>query len=159
MAEVAVHLDRLGNILEDSKGQEKPLRYGRDITLVDVARLESFLMARTARLSKAERGTDERQMARTVRAVLHHLVVTLQQCLPIADGGTQAQPLTRLQIHVSWNALWALVSSWQWHEEYDQKRWRSVKHWDEVQKEEFEKILARESSKSRHREDFESDGR
>ncbi len=57
----------------------------------------------------------------------------------------------RMQVAISWNALWSLVSSWTWHEEYDQERWRSVKYWDENQKEEFEKSLADEFSRSRRR--------
>lgn len=143
--------------MEASEAQRRPLHYGCDITLADVTRLESFLMARTARLAQAERGTDERQVARAVRTTLHHLVVTLQHSLSIPDGGNEAQPLVRLQVDMSWNAMWALVSPWQWHEEYDQQRWRSVKHWDESQKEEFEKRLADEFSKSRRRGAFEDD--
>jgi hypothetical protein len=115
-------------------------------------------MARTARLAQAERGSDERQMARTVRSALHHLVVTLQQSLPFSDRGKEAQPLVRIQVAVSWNALWALVSVWNWHDEYDQERWRSVKYWDENQKEEFEKHLAEEFSRSRRRGVSENDG-
>ncbi|MFI5830809.1 hypothetical protein ACIA6C_26780 [Streptomyces sp. NPDC051578] len=137
--------------MEVPKGQRGSLRYGCDLTIDDVTRLESFLMARTARLAQAERGTDERQMVRAVRTTLHHLVVTLQHSLPFADGGNEAQPLIRLQVDVSWNALWALASPWQWHEEYDQERWRSVKYWNENQKEEFEARLAGEFSKDRRR--------
>ncbi|MFD4134958.1 hypothetical protein [Streptomyces goshikiensis] len=159
MAEVAVHPGRLGKNLKDSEDQRRLLRYGRDITLGDVTRLESFLKARTARLAQAERGTDERQIARAIRTTLHHLVVTLQHSLSFSDGGNEAQPMARLQVHVSWNALWALVSSWQWHGEYDQERWRSVKYWDEGQKEEFENRLANEFSKSRHPNVSGSDGK
>jgi hypothetical protein len=89
-------------------------------------------------------------MARTVRSALHHLVVTLRHSLSFSDRNDEAQPLVRMQVAVSWNALWSLVSSWKWHEEYDQVRWRSVKYWDENQKEEFEKRLADEISRSRH---------
>ncbi|MFE1788995.1 hypothetical protein ACFW7J_11485 [Streptomyces sp. NPDC059525] len=144
--------------MEDSEAQRRLLRYGCDITLGDVTRLESFLMARTARLAQAERGTDERQMARAVRTTLHHLVVTLQHCLSFSDGGSEAQPLVRLQVDVSWNALWALVSPWRWHEEYDQERWRSVKYWNESQKEEFEERLANEFSRNRRRSASEGGG-
>ncbi|MEE1801091.1 hypothetical protein PUR57_20810 [Streptomyces sp. JV176] len=115
-------------------------------------------MARTAGLAQAERGSDERQMARTVRSVLHHLVVTLQTSLPFSDRGNEAQPLVRMRVAVSWNALWALVSSWKWHEEYDLERWRSVKYWDENQKEEFEKCLADEFSRGQCREISGNDG-
>lgn len=55
----------------DSEVERRLLHYGRVLTLGDVARLELFLLARTARLAHAERGTDERQMARAVRTTLH----------------------------------------------------------------------------------------
>ncbi|MEU8842965.1 hypothetical protein AB0D97_28160 [Streptomyces roseus] len=148
----------MGKNLKDSEAQRRLLRYGRDITPVDVTRLESFLKARTARLAQAERGSDERQMARVIRTALRHLVVTLQHSLSFSDAGNESQPLARLQVHVSWNALWALVSSWQWHKEYDQERWRSVNFWDEGQMEEFENRLADEFSKSRRHDDSESAG-
>ncbi|MFE2569842.1 hypothetical protein [Streptomyces mirabilis] len=144
--------------MENAKVEKRPLRYGQDITLGDVERLNSFLMARTERLARAERGSDERHMARAVRSALHHLVVTLQHSLSFADADSEMQPLTHLQIRVSWNALWALVSPWRWHDEYDQERWRSVKHWDEIQEAEFERRLADEFSKSRRRDTSEGDG-
>ncbi|MGW6485605.1 hypothetical protein [Streptomyces sp. NPDC055056] len=144
--------------MEISENERRPLRYGYDITLSDVTRLESFLMARTARLARAERGSDERQMARTVRGALHHLVVTLRYSLPFSDRGAEAQPLVRIRVTVSWNALWALVSVWNWHDEYDQERWRSVKYWDENQKEELEKHLAEAFSRSRRGGVSENDG-
>lgn len=144
--------------LEDSEARRRPLRYGCDINLGDVTRLESFLMARTARLAQAERGSDERQMARTVRSALHHLVVTLQNSLPFSDRSSEAQPLVRTRVAVSWNALWALVSPWNWHEDYDRERWISVKYWDEDEKEEFERRLADESSRNRRRGVLGNDG-
>ncbi|MEV7833473.1 hypothetical protein AB0P12_23040 [Streptomyces subrutilus] len=144
--------------MKDSEAQRRLLHYGRDITLEDVTRLEAFLKGRTARLAQAERGTDERQMARAIRTTLHHLVATLQHSLSFSNVGNEAQPLARLRVHMSWNALWALVSSWQWHEEYDQERWRSVKYWDEGQKEEFENRLADEFSKIRRQGASEGDG-
>lgn len=133
------------------------LRYGQDITLGDVERLDAFLTARTARLARAERGSDERQLARSVRAALLHLVVTLQHSLSFPDADIETQALTRLKIRMSWNALWALVTPWNWHDGYDQERWRSVKHWDNGQEVEFEELLADEFSKRRRGETPQSD--
>ncbi|MFF0553842.1 hypothetical protein ACFYUL_33305 [Streptomyces sp. NPDC004311] len=138
---MTTHSGVIGEVVEGSEGHGRLLRYGCDITLDDVASVESFLKARTMQFSQASRGSGERQMARAVRGALHHLVVTLRHFLPYSDNGGEAQSLARLQVHISWNALWALVSSWQWHEDYDQERWCAVKYWDSGQKAEFERRL------------------
>ncbi|MFD7877463.1 hypothetical protein ACFV5G_25775 [Streptomyces sp. NPDC059766] len=120
----------------------RPLRYGREIGLGDVERLNSFLKARIARLAAAERGSDERHAARSIMAASHQLVTTLEYALSSPDSARETDALTRMQIKVSWNALWALVFPYQWHDAYDLDRWRSVKHWDATQQSEFEQRLA-----------------
>ncbi|MFE2992251.1 hypothetical protein [Streptomyces sp. NPDC059262] len=134
--------------MEGNEADRQLLRYGKEITLADVERAESFLMDRTARLARAERGSDERQMARSVRTALLQLVVTLQHSLPSSDSADESQALVHSKISVSWNALWALLSPWQWHSEYDQERWRSVKHWDKDKEVEFNRRLSDEFPKS-----------
>ncbi|WKK22263.1 hypothetical protein QZH56_26205 [Streptomyces olivoreticuli] len=119
--------------MADPEAEKRILRYAEDISLADVERLDSFLTARTARLAGAERGSDERQLARAVRQTTLHLVTTLRHSLSCSGPDNEAQSMLRLQLRVSWNALWALVSPWQWHDEYDQARWRPVKYWDASQ--------------------------
>ncbi|MFF5130402.1 hypothetical protein ACFY41_26145 [Streptomyces syringium] len=104
------------------------LLFAKDISLTDVERLESFLTARTARLARAERGSDERQLARSVRRATLHLATTLRHFLAHSEPDDDL----RIQIMLSWNALWALVSPWQWHGDYDHERWRPVKRWDAI---------------------------
>ncbi|MGW7002513.1 hypothetical protein ACWGCW_06725 [Streptomyces sp. NPDC054933] len=121
------------------------LTYAEAITPSDVGGIDSFLTARIAQLARAERGSDERQVARSVKAALMHLVGVLQHALPLAGaaaGDADMQSSLHLQIGMAWNTLWALVSPWQWHEEYDHERWRHVKYWDEEQEAEQRSLLA-----------------
>ncbi|GGR04065.1 hypothetical protein GCM10010219_05280 [Streptomyces netropsis] len=59
-----------------------------------------------------------------------HLATTLRHFLAYSGPDDEAQSMLQLQIMLSWNALWALVSPWQWHADYDHERWRPVKRWD-----------------------------
>ncbi|MFC4517601.1 hypothetical protein [Streptomyces ehimensis] len=113
----------------NSKETDPILRYAKDIRIEDIERLESFINARTERLRHAERGSDERQLARAVRAAMTHLTITIQNDVTylMSDNGSQ---VVHKELVVSWNALWALVSPWQYHDDYDLARWRPVKHWD-----------------------------
>ncbi|MFF6779002.1 hypothetical protein ACFY8W_36385 [Streptomyces sp. NPDC012637] len=109
------------------------LIYAKDITIGDVTAINSFLSERIAQPASAQRGSDERQVARSVRAALMHVIGILQHSLPLskeevadADSGRAL----RLQVVSAWNTLWALTSPWQRHEEYNLERWRHVKYWD-----------------------------
>jgi hypothetical protein len=107
--------------------------YAEDVTIDDVRRIDSFLRARIARLSRAERGSDERQAARAVKGALLLLVGTLEHALPLARAAARngiVEDSLRLQISMGWNALWSLVSPWQESAEYDHGRWRHVKYWN-----------------------------
>ncbi|WP_033254719.1 hypothetical protein [Kitasatospora phosalacinea] len=125
--------------------EQRGLVYAADITIGDVEAIDSFLTARTARPARAERGSDERQVARSVRAALIHVVGTLQHALPLSRETVEdidAQRYLRLQVQGAWNTLWALVSPWQSHDEYDHERWRHVKYWDAEQEAEGKSLLA-----------------
>lgn len=109
------------------------LIYGEDITLDDVAKIDAFLSARLSKSARAERGSDERQMARSLRAVKSHLVVELEHGLKFANSPKKSVDLLeslRAQIRSAWNALWAMSSPWQSRSDYDTHRWRHVKFWD-----------------------------
>ncbi|MEU1312269.1 hypothetical protein ABZ419_25730 [Streptomyces cinnamoneus] len=131
-------------------GEKRPaLYYGKEIEIADAERIESFLTARTARLARADRGSDERQVARSVRSAAVHLVTTLQHSLSYAGPDNDAPTKVRVEISVSWNALWALANPWQWHDEYDHDRWRPVKYWDASHRVEIENILSDAFAKRR----------
>ncbi|MEV6581906.1 hypothetical protein AB0M92_27505 [Streptomyces sp. NPDC051582] len=132
----------------------KAVCYGEDVTIADVEGIQSFLVARTDPLSSAHRGSIERHVARGVRVALLQLVGTLQHSLSFLDPDSlsEAELLQlHLQITLPWNTLWALVSPWQWRDDYDHERWRHVKYWNVGQKDEFEERLAIEFSKDRRR--------
>ncbi|WP_146214552.1 hypothetical protein [Streptomyces sp. ICBB 8177] len=122
------------------------LVYAADITIGDVEAIDSFLIARTARSAGAERGSNERQVARSVRAALVHVVGTLQHALPLSGetaDDVDAQRYLRLQVQAAWNTLWVLASPWQSHSAYDHERWRHVKYWDAEQEAAGEAHLVR----------------
>ncbi|MEU6463111.1 hypothetical protein [Streptomyces sp. NPDC046976] len=107
--------------------------YGEDITLNDVAKINAFLAKRTSRSAKAERGSDERQVARSLRAVQSHLVSELEHGRQFANSPKASFDLLeglRVQIRSALNALWAMSSPWQSHPDYDAQRWRHIKFWD-----------------------------
>jgi hypothetical protein len=109
------------------------LIYGEDITLNDVAKINAFLAERTSRSAKAERGSDERQVARSLRAAQSHLVSELEHGLKFANSPKASFDLLeglRVQIRSAWNALWAMSSPWQSHPDYDAQRWQHVKFWN-----------------------------
>lgn len=133
--------------MQESRPKRPTLRYGQDIVIDDVERLNSFLTERTAGPARAERGSEERHMARSIRAAQLHLVVTLQHSLSFPHVGSGAQEIVRWKIRLSWNALWTLSSPWQWHDEYDQERWRPIKYWDKSHEEDFEERLVGEAGR------------
>lgn len=137
--------------------EERILRYAEDVGITDVDRIESFLMARTARLAGAERGSDERQTARAIRNATLHLVTTLRHSLAFAGHENEAQSMLQTQLRVSWNALWALASPWQWHDKYDQARWRPVKYWDKRHEEEIASLLSDATANSQRHGTSEND--
>ncbi|MFF2385798.1 hypothetical protein [Streptomyces sp. NPDC058108] len=109
------------------------LIYGEDITLNDVAKINAFLAERASRSVKAERGSDERQVARSLRAVQSHLVNELEHGLQFTNLPKVSFDLLeglQVQIRSAWNALWAMSSPWQSHPGYDAQRWRHVKFWN-----------------------------
>ncbi|MBB5122734.1 hypothetical protein GO002_25605 [Streptomyces eurocidicus] len=130
--------------MTDQEAKRQTLRYTQEISLTDVDLLQAFLRARTARLANAERGTDERQLARSVRTAARHLVTSLQHMLPLTEKGDEAPRVLQIEIRVSWNALWSLVSPWQWHEDYDLERWRPVKVWSATSGIRFDDISERD---------------
>lgn len=77
-----------------------------------------------------------------MRTALLQLVSTLQHALSLSEADRESNQLQLgLQIGMAWNALWALVSPWQWHDEYDHERWRHVKYWDAGQEAGYESLL------------------
>ncbi|WP_426570358.1 hypothetical protein [Streptomyces canus] len=126
----------------DPVNEGRLLYYAQDIITDDVEGLESFLMARTAGLARAERGSDERQTARALRAAMVVLVGTLQHSLMLAEPVARADPVLHRQITVSWNALVATASPWQGRDDYDGERWRPVKYWDADHESEVEGLLS-----------------
>ncbi|MFF4104034.1 hypothetical protein [Streptomyces sp. NPDC001903] len=128
-----------------SLSNRKPLRYGEGVAIADVEGVQSFLVARTDSLFRAHRGSVERHVVRGVRVALLQLVGTLQHSLSFLDSESLSEVerlQLRLQITLSWNALWALVSPWQWHDDYDHERWRHVKYWNVSHEVEIENLLA-----------------
>ncbi|MCG5120580.1 hypothetical protein MA546_17680, partial [Streptomyces sp. T7(2022)] len=87
-------------------------RFGEDITVCDTERLEAFLMDRTDRIARADRGSDERMVARSVRAALRQHVVTIQHCFSFPAEGAGPQELIRWKVMLSWNSLCVLASPW-----------------------------------------------
>lgn len=107
------------------------VRYAEDVTLRDVEAMQSFLVARAAPLAAAERGSVEREMSRGVEVAALQLVGTLQHSLSLVESESEVVRIQlRRQIISSWNLLWALVSPWQLHDEFDRTRWRYVKYWN-----------------------------
>jgi hypothetical protein len=116
-----------------SASEGSHLIYGEDITLDDVAKIGAFLAVRLSKSARAERGSDERQVARSLRAAKTHLVGELEHGLKFANSAKVSFDLLeglRVQIRSAWNALWAMSSPWQSHPDYDAQRWRHVKFWD-----------------------------
>ncbi|MDX3244778.1 hypothetical protein [Streptomyces sp. ME18-1-4] len=121
------------------------LVYANRINVSDVEVIGTFVTERIARSVRAERGSDERQVARSVKAALLHVVGILQHALPLSreeDGDADSRKFLHLQIMTAWNTLWALASPWQWHENYDHERWRHVKYWDAEQEAEQQSLLS-----------------
>lgn len=121
------------------------LIFGEDITLDDVAKVNSFLEERLSGLAKAECGSDERQAARSLRAAQLHLIGELRHSLPLANASkVSADGLAsmRTQIRSAWNVLWTIVSPWQSHPDYDVERWRHVKFWDAASEVRQQALLA-----------------
>jgi hypothetical protein len=120
--------------------------YAEDVDLSDVQAIERFLSARIARLASAERGSDERQAARSIKAALLFLVGSLQHVVPLigeASGELETQTVIRREVRTCWNALCALVAPWQWHEDFDQERWRLARYWDAGHEAEIVALLDR----------------
>ncbi|MEV4949402.1 hypothetical protein [Streptomyces sp. NPDC053755] len=135
------------------------LVYGRDIALRDVDNVEAFLHARTSRLAGAEKGSDERQLARSVGAAVLHLTGTLRHSVSFLESAADDNVLLlRQQVRISWNALWALVSPWQWHDDYDSERWRSVKYWDAADESRLRGLLDETFAENRRQRSERSDG-
>ncbi|MBK3626351.1 hypothetical protein JHN59_16160 [Streptomyces sp. MBT49] len=119
--------------MNSTANEGSQLTYGEDITLEDVAKIDAFLSERTFQSERAERGSGERQVARSLRAVRSHLVSEMERGLEFANSSNVSSDLLEglhIQIHSAWNALWTLSSPWQSHPHYDIRRWRHVKFWD-----------------------------
>ncbi|GHG83593.1 hypothetical protein GCM10018779_66750 [Streptomyces griseocarneus] len=140
------------NDVTNPEATRRILCYAKDIGVADIKRLEAFLANRTERLARAERGSDERQLARSIRTATVHLVTALEHALACSGRDDEAQLMLQLDVKVSWNALWALVSPWQWHAESDLERWRPVKHWEARQGGENENLLSDATSNNRYRD-------
>ncbi|MFJ4781268.1 hypothetical protein [Streptomyces sp. NPDC088762] len=133
---------------------DRTLVYAKDIALADVEGLEAFLKARVAPAAAAQRGSDERHVARSVHSVLHVLAGNLTHWLRYDPEALPPQEEAQLRsmIRTSWSALAALVSPWAWHEDYDLARWHNAKHWDADEAAEWERRLA-EAAAEQRRED------
>lgn len=110
-------------------GHPAEVRYGNDITVRDVERLEAFLTGRTERLYQSDRGSDERKAARAIRESLRHHTVTLRHCFSFPEEEAGPQELVRWKVILSWNSLCTLTNPWSGDPQYDRGRWRSVKSW------------------------------
>lgn len=128
--------------LIDPVNEERLLYYAQDIVTDDIEGLESCLMARTAGFARAERGSDERQTARALRAAMVVLVGTLHHLLTLTEPADRADPVLQRKITLSWNALVAMASPWQWRDDYDGERWRPVKYWDAAHESEIASLLS-----------------
>ncbi|MGW6418530.1 hypothetical protein [Streptomyces sp. NPDC055055] len=137
-------------VLEKSMAGRIVLVYAKSITIDDVEACNSFLTERIARLASAERGSEERQAYRSIRAASLHALGLLQHSLPLSCQrvmDADKQILLHMQITTAWNTLWALVSPWQQHGNYDHERWRHVKYWDEEQEAQQHALLMRAMDK------------
>ncbi|GAB2699193.1 hypothetical protein GCM10010442_16250 [Kitasatospora kifunensis] len=130
-----------------SESGRDSLVYAEQITVADIEAINSFLVEQTSRLASSERGSDERHVSRSVRAALLYLVGTMVHAVPhcVGEGvDVDVQRALRLQVETGWNTLWALVSPWKWHNEFDGERWRHVKYWNAAQEAEMESRLGRD---------------
>ncbi|GAA4956658.1 hypothetical protein GCM10023205_18640 [Yinghuangia aomiensis] len=131
--------------MPDEGSPRSPLRYGEEITLGDVDAIVSFVSERIAQSARAPRGSDERQMARSIQFALKQLAGSLRHALPLVAAATPAEaddytPL-RTQIRSNWNTLRWLSAPWQIHDAYDHARWQDVKYWDVRHAAETESLL------------------
>ncbi|MEU8434097.1 hypothetical protein AB0F18_14450 [Streptomyces sp. NPDC029216] len=119
------------------------LIYVEDVTPADVEGLEVFLRARVARSAAAERGSDKRQVARSVGSALDVLAGNLTHWLQYDPDALTPQEAANVRgmIRTGWSALTALASPWAGHADYDRARWRSAKNWDAGEAAEWQRRL------------------